>query len=77
MSYSNPGVIGFYSTKTGLSITHGATHREYPHFLSCFNEPSTPWVNVVYKIAESGKNIAWNFCDVKVLHISLLSIIML
>ena len=58
MSFSNPGIIGFTNTEIGLSVTHGATYREYPHYLSCLNEATTPWFNVIYKIADSGRNIA-------------------
>ena len=54
MSFSNPGKIGFTNTETGSDVTHGATYREHPHFISCLNNPMGPWVNVVYKISESG-----------------------
>ena len=55
MSFSDPGLIGFTNNNDGLNITHGATYRGHPHFLSCLNEPNSEWVNVVYEIASSGK----------------------
>ena len=56
MEISDSGQIGFGSTGS-LTVTHGATYREHPHFISCLNQPDDPWVNVVYEIASSGKQV--------------------
>lgn len=57
MSYSDPGVIGFAHTGLNLDVRHGAFYRDNPHEISCFNNESSPWVNVVYQISFSGKNV--------------------
>ena len=57
MSFSDPGVIGYAHTGIDLDVRHGASYRENPHEISCFNNESSPWVNVVYQISFSGKNV--------------------
>ena len=57
MSFSDPGLIGFYDIKDGVNATHRVTYREFPHNISCLNEPNSPWVNVVYKISRSGEGV--------------------
>ena len=44
-----------------MNITHGATYREHPYFVSCLNEQNSDWVNVVYEIAKSGKKLSISF----------------
>ena len=61
MSFSDPGLIGFTHIKDGVNITHGATYREHPYFVSCLNEQNSDWVNVVYEIAKSGKKLSVSF----------------
>ena len=62
MSFSDPGLIGFTHIKDGVNITHGATYREHPYFVSCLNEQNSDWVNVVYEIAKSGKKLSIISC---------------
>ncbi|CAI8005292.1 Furin-like protease 2, partial [Geodia barretti] len=55
MSFSPPigtSIIGFYHNDfPSLEINHGATRREKPHLIACINQPSSPWVNVVYGLS--------------------------
>ena len=55
MSFSPPigtSIIGFYHNDfPSLRINHGATRREKPHLIACINQPSSPWVNVVYGLS--------------------------
>ena len=56
LGLSDPGQIGFGFNNTNniFDVTHGATYREHPHFVSCLNIPRSPWVNIVYEITRSG-----------------------
>ena len=43
-------IIGFYHNDfPSVRINHGATRRVKPHLIGCINQPSSPWVNVVYR----------------------------
>ena len=55
MSYS--GRIGFAHTGFDLDVTHGASHRNNSHKISCFNYPESPWMNLVYRISVVGEDI--------------------
>ena len=52
MAFSDPGQIGYVYYED--NVTHGASYREFPHLVSCLNEPTSSWVNIVYEIAQSG-----------------------
>ena len=56
LSYSNGAVIGF-STGSGLYANHEASYRGDADQIDCFNQPHTPWVNVVYELTRTGKRI--------------------
>ena len=54
LSYSNGATIGF-TTGDGLFANHPASLNGSAQSIACLNSPATPWVNVVYKIANQGE----------------------
>ena len=60
------------------NVTHGASYREFPHFLSCLNSATSQWVNVVYEIARSGELIlvsCHNHCSQCVIKLQKMNVI--
>ena len=53
LEYSNGATIGF-SSGDGLFANHPATERGSAQSIACLNQPTTPWVNVVYELTIPG-----------------------
>ena len=55
LSHATFASIGF-GTEDGLHAVHEATFRGSAHSIACLNQPTSPWVNVVYELTNNGKN---------------------
>lgn len=54
LGFSGDATIGFV-TEGGLYANHAATFRGNAKEVACLNSPNSPWVNIVYKLTDSGK----------------------
>ena len=53
--HSNGPSIGF-GIERGLFANHHASFRESADKIACLNQPTTPWVNIVYNLTNKGEN---------------------
>ena len=56
LSYSPSVSVGF-GTEDGLYGVHEATFRGSADMMACLNEPSSPWMNIVYELTNNGKKL--------------------
>ncbi|CAI8007050.1 Dorsal-ventral patterning tolloid-like protein 1, partial [Geodia barretti] len=59
LSHATFASIGF-GTEDGLHAAHEATFRGSAHSIACLNQPTSPWVNVVYELTNNE-----NECEVE------------
>ena len=55
LMHSNGPSIGF-GIERGLFANHHASFRESADKIACLNQPTTPWVNIVYNLTNKGEN---------------------
>ena len=53
LNYSNDATIGFV-TRDGFFGNHETTLRNDAQSIACQNSPTSPWVNIVYRIGFEG-----------------------
>ena len=54
LGFSNGATIGF-SSGDGLFANHPATLRGSAQSIACLNQPTSPWINVVYELTAEGR----------------------